>query len=317
VFSDATATVACHGRELDRPDHLHHASVERSNSATCDKWDMEVKTTAAHTTWGAGFGTSLNQIMPPPTSTTAKTKNPYDVSAYSGDQLQHQVGLGTAPPVWFELATLNNQPVPDGSIKTSTEPRAGRPRPQQQRTESTTPVASWSKTSGPAGRRSTFVRDARASLSSRFHRLGLSNSAVNARHSVQATDVLGLQFAGYTQLRRSAGTFDVIVDDVAFYTGSTVWRRSRPGMLAKDGAGLGSCKKPTGATMESAHQHVRQLEGDLRHPCGGNCVMRPENANDVVSEGIAYGMLIAVNMNDKTLFDALWSYEQGTRPRVT
>jgi endo-1,4-beta-D-glucanase Y len=46
-------------------------------------------------------------------------------------------------------------------------------------------------------------------------------------------------------------------------------------------------------------------------PCGGNCVMRPENANDVVSEGIAYGMLIAVNMNDKTLFDALWSYEQG------
>jgi endo-1,4-beta-D-glucanase Y len=30
-----------------------------------------------------------------------------------------------------------------------------------------------------------------------------------------------------------------------------------------------------------------------------------------VSEGIGYGMLIAVNMGDKTLFDGLWSYEQG------
>ena len=40
-------------------------------------------------------------------------------------------------------------------------------------------------------------------------------------------------------------------------------------------------------------------------------VVRPENGNDTVSEGIAYGMLIAVNMNDKTLFDSLYSYWSG------
>src|SRR4029079_13613993 len=36
----------------------------------------------------------------------------------------------------------------------------------------------------------------------------------------------------------------------------------------------------------------------------------PENANDTVSEGIAYGMLFAVYFNDKTTFDGLWAYAQ-------
>src|SRR5262252_2036955 len=43
---------------------------------------------------------------------------------------------------------------------------------------------------------------------------------------------------------------------------------------------------------------------------GSMRVSRPENSNDTVSEGISYGMLFAVYMNDKTTFDALWKYEQ-------
>ena len=37
-------------------------------------------------------------------------------------------------------------------------------------------------------------------------------------------------------------------------------------------------------------------------------VVRPENGNDTVSEGIGYGMLLSVYMGDKTLFDGLYSY---------
>lgn len=37
-------------------------------------------------------------------------------------------------------------------------------------------------------------------------------------------------------------------------------------------------------------------------------IMRPEDSNDTVSEGIGYGMLIGVFMNDKALFDAVWGY---------
>jgi endo-1,4-beta-D-glucanase Y len=37
-------------------------------------------------------------------------------------------------------------------------------------------------------------------------------------------------------------------------------------------------------------------------------VQRPLNDNDTVSEGIAYGMLFAVFLNDKDTFDKLWKY---------
>ena len=46
---------------------------------------------------------------------------------------------------------------------------------------------------------------------------------------------------------------------------------------------------------------------------GGLRVQRPENGNDTVSEGIAYGMLMAVYMADKTTFDGLWAYAKAHR----
>ena len=40
-------------------------------------------------------------------------------------------------------------------------------------------------------------------------------------------------------------------------------------------------------------------------------VQRTENSNDTVSEGIAYGMILAAYMADKTTFDGLWSYAKS------
>lgn len=40
-------------------------------------------------------------------------------------------------------------------------------------------------------------------------------------------------------------------------------------------------------------------------------VQRPDQQNDTVSEGIAYGMLIAVYVDDKALFDGLWTYAKA------
>jgi len=37
-------------------------------------------------------------------------------------------------------------------------------------------------------------------------------------------------------------------------------------------------------------------------------VQRPDSANDTVSEGMGYGMIAAVYMNDKATFDGLWGY---------
>ena len=60
------------------------------------------------------------------------------------------------------------------------------------------------------------------------------------------------------------------------------------------------------------HRHRRdrlpKLEGEVLRRHG--TVVRPENGNDTVSEGIGYGMLIGVFMNDKAMFDTLWSVRE-------
>jgi endo-1,4-beta-D-glucanase Y len=43
----------------------------------------------------------------------------------------------------------------------------------------------------------------------------------------------------------------------------------------------------------------------------GTKVIRPENGGDTVSEGIGYGMLIGVFMNDKPMFDTLWTFAKA------
>ena len=54
---------------------------------------------------------------------------------------------------------------------------------------------------------------------------------------------------------------------------------------------------------------VAAARGGGRAPDRSPCrVERPENNNDTVSEGIGYGMLIAVYMNDRPTFDGLWGY---------
>ncbi|MEO8214015.1 MAG: glycosyl hydrolase family 8 [Myxococcales bacterium] len=45
----------------------------------------------------------------------------------------------------------------------------------------------------------------------------------------------------------------------------------------------------------------------------GGRVVRPESNNDSVSEGIAYGMLMGAYMNDRPLFDVLWTFAQSKR----
>jgi endo-1,4-beta-D-glucanase Y len=316
VFSDATSNGGMQpAANSSGPITSTMLATSDPNYGTCDKWDMEVKTTASHATWGAGFGTSLNQVMPPPTAATQKTKNPYDVSAFDGISFNIKSGSGTAPPIWFEMATLNNQPQPDGSIKTSDGTSSGTAQaPSSNGTDEYNTRGQLIKNVGTSWQK---VYVPFKTLGPRYLPAGstCSNSATMCQAPVfKATDVLGIQWAGYTQFTPSQGavSFDVVVDDVTLYTGSNGLGPYTAGTLAEDKASLGSCSKPSGATMEQLRTMYANWKATFVTPCGsGNCVMRPENQNDVVSEGIAYGMLIAVNMNDQTLFNALWSFEQG------
>jgi endo-1,4-beta-D-glucanase Y len=73
------------------------------------------------------------------------------------------------------------------------------------------------------------------------------------------------------------------------------------------GHALPNCSFPTYSTdiVETAYQNWKAAFFD------GTKVTRPENGNDTVSEGIGYGMLIGVFMNDEPMFDALWSYAKS------
>jgi len=79
----------------------------------------------------------------------------------------------------------------------------------------------------------------------------------------------------------------------------------------------GRCIYPTAYRNEDVQAAYNQWKNDTVTTDGAKGfrrVRRPNDpgldANSTVSEGIGYGMLLAVYMNDQTLFDDLWQYEQ-------
>jgi endo-1,4-beta-D-glucanase Y len=74
------------------------------------------------------------------------------------------------------------------------------------------------------------------------------------------------------------------------------------------------CTYPTGANYEHARTAYNRWKTELvtSEGAGGFLrVRRPNNEGDTtVSEGIAYGMIFAVVMDDQAMFDAFWKYSQ-------
>jgi endo-1,4-beta-D-glucanase Y len=76
-----------------------------------------------------------------------------------------------------------------------------------------------------------------------------------------------------------------------------------------------SCSYPTNCTDADVQTSWATYKSKMIVSAGGSQlrVQRIENANDTVSEGLAYGMLFAVYMNDKATFDGIWAYAQTKR----
>jgi len=81
--------------------------------------------------------------------------------------------------------------------------------------------------------------------------------------------------------------------------------------------GMGRCTPPSGATTAAARAAYDTWYAAIvtADGAGGNLRTRRPNSsgaevNSTVSEGIAYGMLLAVNHGDQTTFDKLWLYSQ-------
>ena len=123
--------------------------------------------------------------------------------------------------------------------------------------------------------------------------------------------VMGIQFSFYSgdsakgfPVVGTPGTYDIWIDDVQFTTDDS-GLQTRTGFPLASGTGVGSCIKPQGPSADAKFLVPAYNQWKATFVKGSK-VIRPENQNDTVSEGIAYGMMIAVAMNDQSLFDSLY-----------
>ncbi len=90
-------------------------------------------------------------------------------------------------------------------------------------------------------------------------------------------------------------------------------------MNAGGAKGLGACMLPTGADFAVVKANYEKWKADLLTADGAGGflrVRRPNSGSQINSsnsEGTAYGMEIAVYMDDQNTFDQIWKYEQAHR----
>ena len=265
---------------------------------TCSKY-------ALHTT-GSGFGTAPNNYAGVGANFTPhvpydKASNAYDTTSYKGISFKIRSGSGTPPAVFFELLTKENQPATAGGVATNQKIDLYNTRGWMLNDP-------WT----PGGITSTYqtITVPFGVLVPRWvpDSTGCAGAAKCQAQAFVPADVLGIQISMYQDPGfpkvGTAGTYDLWIDDVAFFTDeSTI--QTRPGFPLTANVGVGSCLKPQGPSADAKYLVPAYNLWKATFVKGGK-VIRPENANDTVSEGIAYGMMIAVNMNDQTLFDSLW-----------
>ena len=288
--------------------------VPPGDTASCDKF-------ALHST-GSGFGTAPNNYAGfgasfSPASTTTQVKNKYDLSAYTGIKFNIKSGAGTPPPLFFEMLTSDNQPATAGGTAATATIDLYNSRGQMLAPPwiGTAISTTWQTVTVPFG---TLVPRWVPAVGS-----GMVCPAAGAgvprcqAPAFNPANVLALQFSFYQDPGFSVassstpGTYDIWVDDVQLVSdGSGL--PTQAGFPLSTAGSVGSCTKPKGADAKFLVTAYNEWKKTFANN-GAGPVIRPENGNDTVSEGIAYGMLIAVNMNDKTTFDNLYSYWKGKK----
>ncbi len=265
-----------------------------------------------------GFGAQFKPQMP---NTMSNVADPYDVSMYDGITFRAKTGGGPASqPVFVEMLTKDNQPTTAGG------------------TASVATIDLYNNRGFFANVGSTmqqFFVPFGALIPRSLPSPGASGcpAAGAGVPKCQAPafnpmNALAIQFSFYGPTAtpgfpnpNPVGSYNLIVDDVAFYKRSALpaGMSDLPALpssggahpLQASGTTKNGCIKPTNVNAKLiALAYDNWKKKFVVADGGGQRVKTPENTNaqDTVSEAIAYGMLIAVYMDDKALFDGLWTY---------
>ncbi len=272
---------------------------------------------ALHST-GSGFtGTSQDYAGVGagflPTDTTGQVFKPYDATAYTGVKFKIK---GTVPATYFEVLTQDTMSSAQGGLL-GAEGNANDVPVGLHNNRGFLLNDPWT----PGGITSTYktITIPFGYLVSRWVPAPATSSGaacVSGGPKCQApafvpAHVMGIQFSFYSgdsakgfPVVGTPGTYDIWVDDVQFTTDDS-GLQTRTGFPLATGTGVGSCIKPQGPSADAKFLVPAYNQWKATFVKGSK-VIRPENQNDTVSEGIAYGMMIAVAMNDQSLFDSLY-----------
>jgi hypothetical protein len=287
---------------------------------TCNKYALH-STASGHTGSMAysGFGATF---IPG----TGMNKTPYAMlSQFDGIQFDIKSGGSNQGSVFFEILTTDNQPSPAG-IATNQAVDLFNTRGYVLTATGSTPTGT--STAIPTAMTTVYVPFSLL-VPRYFPQPGPNGCGTTKCQSPVFTpaNALGFQFSEYNDFSTS-GSYDLWVDNVSLYTGDNGLNPSNPTGAAptfNDGSKGWSCTRPTFLGNKTAagkyllwayrnwqSNYVRQA-GSTTTPCtssSSSCiVMSPEvQGGSVVSEGIAYGMLIAAYMGDQPLFDKFWSF---------
>jgi len=305
VFSDSMSGT-------QTPAKVQGAPIMKAGLAPGDTM-ATCQTSTLHSTAGShpqyvGFGATFK-----PTGPSDSQKAAVSLAAYTGISFRIRANSGNAPPIWFEMLTRENQPganctnngSPCGDLA-GTATNAGVDAYNTHGRLLSNISATWQTVTIPF-----------ANLGARYLPAGDAAGCSSGTTRCEAppfvpASALGLQVSLYDQFS-TAGAYDLWVDDFKLTTGDagipTYTQTAGATKPFPQDAAFGTCTKPTGASGKHLIQAYLNWKSTFVVADGSNQrVRRPEDSNDSVSEGIAYGMLIAVAFNDKPLFDGLWGY---------
>jgi endo-1,4-beta-D-glucanase Y len=243
----------------------------------------------------------------------------YDVSAYTGIKFKMKAGSGIQPAVYFEMLTRETVSSSQGGLLGAEgNPLDGPVGLHNNRGQMLNPP--WTPNAISTSYQTYIVPFATLvprwvpviGAGPRTYVCPTNGTPKCQAPAFNPADVLAFQVSIYKDegfpkpAGSTPGTYDLWIDDVEFIKDDS-GLQTRPGFPLVNPGSMVSCIKPQGPSagakfLVSAYNQWKSTF------ISGNKVIRPEKQNDTISEGIAYGMLIAVNMNDQELFDSLYGF---------
>ena len=263
---------------------------------TCNKYAMH-STATGHASY-VGFGATF---IP---GATAASKTAYSLAAYTGISFRIKAAGGTPPPIWFEI--LNKETQPGAACTGCGGDLSGTAKNQAVDAFNTRGrlltgiTTSWQTLYVPF-----------ATLGPRYLPGGCDAGVFCEAPAFNPASALGMQFSLYDQFS-TTGAYDLWVDDVTLTTGDTglptVPANGAKNPFPLDKALGNGCLKPSFASGKALVEAFTRWKSTFVTADGNNFRVKFDDPSATVSEGIAYGMLISVFMDDKALFDGLWGY---------